>query len=233
MCHVYLISKAAVFFLVIYSNCSWFCFCSKVEQRNIAQACSGRNLQQTEATATKMPALKVTLLPCNSTACLRFGTPDTNGLCEDCYRKKVNTQPSTTSTTEASKQQRGPSVSGNYRSAQTTTQNRQFSNSSQSASCVLPGPVQVSQTQRSGVRHQNSNSGNDDISGQKCHGTNCTLFGTPETSGYCSRCFLESTIPLSYPHSIPGNVHKIIIVHVALSISTDVYPGCQRFAQTV
>ncbi|KAJ7378444.1 hypothetical protein OS493_022978 [Desmophyllum pertusum] len=60
----------------------------------------------------KWPALKVTLLPCNSTACLRFGTPDTNGLCEDCYRKKVNTQPSTTSTTEASKQQRGPSVSG-------------------------------------------------------------------------------------------------------------------------
>ena len=162
-------------------------------------------------TATSKKTAKVTQLPCTSTGCLRFGTPEKNGLCEQCYLEKGNTPPSPTSTSEAN-QKRGPGITGNLRSAQTSTQNRQFGYGSHE----LPGPVQVSQIQSppygSRVRHSSSNSGDDDINGLRCRGTNCNLFGTPETNGYCSRCFLESTIPLSYPHSVPGTCNVTIII---------------------
>lgn len=197
---------------------SFVCFFSKVEQRrNTVETSSGRNLQQTEATAAKK---KLQLLPCTSTACMKFGTPGQNGLCDDCYRKKGIRQQGASSTAEANEQQ-GSSISGNLHSAQTTVQNHPIGNSSaQPAYYGLPGPVQVSQTQSPSYESGMANSGNDAFHGQKCRGTNCTLFGTPETNGYCSRCFLESTIPLSYPHSIPGNVSWVsMIIITVFSIS--------------
>ena len=138
-----------------------------------------------------------------------FGIPEQNGLCDDCYRKKGRRHQSASSAAGASNHQ-GSSISGNFHSTQATAQNRQFSSSSaQPRSFGLQDPVQDSQPQspsyESGMARQNSNAGNDAFYSQKCRGTNCTLFGTPETNGYCSRCFLESTIPQSYPHSIPGN----------------------------
>ena len=173
-----------------------------MEQRNIAETSSGRNLQQTEAAAAKK---KATLLPCPSKGCMQFGPPEKNGLCDDCYHKNGNRQQGASAATGANEQQ----VSNHTRdrhNTHTTVENHQFSNSSHG----LQGPVQVSQIQspsyESGASGQYSSSGNDTFFGQKCHGTNCTLFGTPETNGYCSRCFLESTIPQSYPHSIPGIV---------------------------
>ena len=145
--------------------------------------------------------MKVTELPCKTMACLRFGTPEKNGLCELCYLGRRRIQQRSTLSSEVH-QNKGQVIRGNSHNLPTPTQNRQFGYD-------LPEPVQVSQPQSpqygSQVRQSQSNSGSCDISGQKCRGTNCTLFGTPETNGYCSRCFLESTIPLSYPHSVPGN----------------------------
>ena len=174
-----------------------------MEQRNIAETSSGRNLLQTEAAAAKK---KVTLLPCPSKGCMQFGCTEKNGLCDDCYRKKGGQQQQSASAASGTNERQRSNHMGELHNTRTTVENHQFSNSSQE----LQGPVQVSQVQsppyESGASGQNASSGNDAFHGQRCHGTNCTLFGTPETNGYCSRCFLESTIPLSYPHSIPGNV---------------------------
>jgi len=175
-----------------------------VEQRNIAETSSGRNLQQTEATAAKK---KAQLLPCSSKGCMQFGSPDKNGLCDDCYHKKGNQQQGASAACGAIEQQQGSNHTWDLRSTHTTAENRQFGSSCHG----LQGPVQVSQIQSpsyvSSANRQNSSSGNGAFHSQRCRGTNCTLFGTRETNGYCSRCFLESTIPPSYPHSIPGNVH--------------------------
>jgi len=179
-------------------------FFPKVEQRNIVETSSGRNLQQTEATVAKK---KATLLPCSSTGCMQFGSPDKSGLCDDCYNKKGNRQRGASAATGANEQQQGSNHTWDLRNTHTTAENHQFGNSSHG----LQGPVQVSQIQspsyESGASGQFSSSENGAFHGRKCRGTTCNLFGTPETNGYCSRCFLESTIPLSYPHSVPGNVH--------------------------
>ena len=173
-----------------------------MEQRNIAETSSGRNIQQAEATTAKK---KANLLPCPSVGCMQFGSPEKNGLCDDCYRKKGNQQQGASAATGANELQ-GSNQRWELHNTHTTVENHQFSNSSHG----LQGPVQVSQIHspscESGMSGQSSSSGNGAFDGQRCRGTNCTLFGTPETNGYCSRCFLESTIPLSYPHSIPGNV---------------------------
>lgn len=179
-------------------------FFSKVEQSNIAETSSGSNIQQTEATAAKK---KATLLPCPSKGCMQFGSPEKNGLCDDCYHKKGNQQQGASAATGANEQQQASNHTWDLRNTHNTVENHQFGNRSYG----LQGPVQVSQIQspsyESGTSGQNSSLGNGALHGQKCCGTNCTLFGTPEMNGYCSRCFLESTIPQSYPHSIPGNVH--------------------------
>ena len=172
-----------------------------MEQRNIAETSSGRNIQQAEGTTAKK---KASLLPCSSMGCMQFGSPEKNGLCDDCYHKKGNQQQGASAATGVTEQ--GSNQRWELHNTHTTAENHQFSNNSHE----LQGPVQVSQIHspscESGMSGQSSSSGNGAFDGQRCHGTNCTLFGTPETNGYCSRCFLESTIPLSYPHSIPGNV---------------------------
>lgn len=186
---------------------------------------TSQGMNQTEiatatATAKKM-AVKVTELPCTTTGCLRFGTPEKNGLCEQCY--PVERRIRRGSSTEAHQNQ-APGLRENPRSSPTPTQNRQFGYD-------LPGPVQVSQPQNSlyapRARQTQSNSGSDDISGQKCRGTNCTLFGTPETNGFCSRCFLESTVPLSYPHSVPD---FSTASHPATVVQRCTVTGCDRTA---
>ncbi|XP_078372185.1 uncharacterized protein LOC144655885 isoform X2 [Oculina patagonica] len=202
---------------------------NQVEQRNTVETSSGRNLQQTEATAAKK---KLQLLPCTTTACLNFGTPGQNGLCDDCYRKKDIRQQGAPSIAGANKRQVS-SISGSMHSAQTTSQNHHFSNSSaEPAYYGLPGPVQVSQTQSPSYEAGTANSGNDAFHDQKCRGTNCTLFGTPETNGYCSRCFLESTIPLSYPHSIPDFPPQVSPSPAAAPHTTEKcrVTGCANFA---
>ena len=184
-----------------------------MEQRNANfQATSGRSLQQTEPSgATKKP-VSATPMPCTSTGCLRFGTPGKSGLCEVCFRKQAYQRPTTTSASQTNKQW-GLSSSNSLYTTCPTQQNRQMANSAQPASYALQEPVQVSHEQSpsplygAASRRHGSNSGSveETVQGQRCRGTNCTLFGTPETNGYCFRCFLESTIPQSGPSSIPGS----------------------------
>ena len=186
-----------------------------MEQRNASiLSNSSRSFQRTEPPSS--PTKKsggVTQMPCNSTGCLRFGTPEKDGLCEECYLKKRNARPTATSATQANKPQRVGNSNSLY-ATHHTEQNRQFVNSTHPASYSLQGPVQVSQTQSppygSGGRRHDFNSGSIEgsVQGLKCRGTNCHLFGTPEMNGYCSRCFMESTIPQSGPCSVPGNELK-------------------------
>ena len=140
---------------------------------------------------------------------MQFGALGKNGLCEECFHKKGKSQLSATAS-QGNHQQ----ISSNGHSLYTTRpteQNRQLVGSSLPATSTLKEPIQVCQSQsppyRAGGRRRESNSEDveENVQGQRCRGTNCTLFGTPETNGYCSRCFLESTIPQSGPSSIPGN----------------------------
>ena len=183
-----------------------------MEQRYTSvQANSSRSFQQTEPPPS--PTKKtggVTPMPCNSTGCLRFGTPEKDGLCEECFLKTRNARPTASSAPQANKPQRVGNGNSVY-TARHTEQNQLFVNSSYPGSYTLQGPVQVSQTQSppygSGGRRHDFYSGSIEgsVQGSKCRGTNCHLFGTPEMNGYCSRCFMESTIPQSGPCSVPGN----------------------------
>ena len=166
-----------------------------MEQRNAHIPSSSARTIQPSATlpATKM----VTTVPCTSTECLQFGTPEKNGFCDEYFHKKGKVRP------------RAPAAKGDQQhSSRATEQTPQMVAGFVPTSYPLKDPVQVCQAQSppygSRVRHHSGNA-EDDVQGQRCCGTNCTLFGTPETNGYCSRCFLESTIPQSGPVSIPGN----------------------------
>ena len=199
---IWVIHSYQVFLLWSHLHCyGWFFL--KVEQRNIANTSSGRNHPQTEATVGKK---KAALVPCPSKGCMQFGSPEQNGLCDNCYHKKGYNQQQGASVASGANEQQGSNHMGDLHNTHTTVENHQLRNTSYG----LQGPVQVSQipspSYESGMSSQYSGLGNDACHGQKCRGTNCNLFGTPQTNGYCFRCFLESTIPLSYPHSIPGNV---------------------------
>ena len=187
-----------------------------MQQRNTNNQAS-HSLQQTSTAATK----KAASLPCSSMGCLRFGTLEKNGLCDVCFGKKGNPGPNVVPAPQTNQQQSSRNVQSLHTTLP-TEQNRQFGNIAQPASVGLHGPVQVSQTQSpphasGGRRHvSNSTSVDENVQGLRCRGTNCTLFGTPEMNGYCSRCFLESTIPQSGPTSIPGNTY-LYMTECALS----------------
>lgn len=165
------------------------------------QPSSSENMQQTEQLAKK--AGSVNPMPCNSQGCLNFGTPDKNGLCEACFLKKGNARRTTTSASSFNTSQ-GFTNSSSLYGTQPMEQSRQFGNSAHSSSSTLQHPVQVCQSQS--PHYQSAGLGPfHNVQGLRCRGTNCTLFGTPEMNGYCSQCFLESTIPQSGPCSVPGN----------------------------
>lgn len=173
---------------------------NQVQQRTAnLQPSSSENMQQTEQLAKK--AGSVNPMPCNSQGCLNFGTPDKNGLCEACFLKKGNARRTTTSASSFNTSQ-GFTNSSSLYGTQPMEQSRQFGNSAHSSSSTLQHPVQVCQSQS--PHYQSAGLGPfHNVQGLRCRGTNCTLFGTPEMNGYCSQCFLESTIPQSGPCSVP------------------------------
>ena len=181
-----------------------FCIYLKVEQRNIStRLSSARSVQPTVTSAATKKGASVTSMPCTSTGCLRFGTQEKNGHCDECVLKARRVQPSAP-----------PSKGSQQHSSRSMEATPRMVGNFVPSSCPLKDPVQVCQTQSppygARVRRHDAYSGNaeDDVHGRKCRGTNCKLFGTPETNGHCSRCFLESTIPQSGPASIPGENYK-------------------------
>lgn len=160
-----------------------------------------RKPQPTEPEATGMKFCATKPLPCQSKGCMSFGTRNRNYLCEKCFRKKGNppsTDPFSPQTTRSQGVDRGLG-------ARPVQRNRHVDDSNEAD--ALNFPVQVCQSQspayRSTELERFLSSGRNNVQGRECRQDNCPLFGTPEMNGYCSRCFLDITIPQSGPCSVP------------------------------
>ena len=164
-----------------------------------------RTLQTTEPVATTKKAGVKNPLPCTTPGCLNFSIQGVDGLCEECLRKKGNSPLLAESAPQSNNSQ---GFNSGFVS-RPVEQNRHFDSI---AAGPLHLPVQVCQAQSHLYRSEEAVRFGGNVHGMKCRQENCTLFGTPETNGYCSRCFLDSTIPQSGPFSIPGDVMTIIIV---------------------
>ena len=147
----------------------------------------------------------VAAVPCKTVGCLRFGTQEKNGLCEVCFQQNPLQnevgQGSHTPTTEAQLGQ--PAV--------VPPQHHQPPTRLSSPTLI---PVQVSRLQSSLAVQPNSQSNPTAAGpiGHRCRRPMCKMFGASETGGLCSRCFAESTMVVSYPHSVPGAYHIIMII---------------------
>ena len=129
--------------------------------------------------------------PCKTVGCLSFGTSQTNGLCEICLSHDQ------------------AQASGNSQAGETQT-----------GASATPQPAQpVPGLQRSKVPVQVASRSSwatatpqDVISGQRCKRPMCTMFGTSELGGLCSKCFAEKTMVSAYPNSVPGGYQYCFFV---------------------
>ncbi|XP_068699124.1 tumor necrosis factor alpha-induced protein 3-like isoform X1 [Montipora foliosa] len=170
---------------------------NKVKARTASVPTSpSRTLQTTEPVATTKKAGVKNPLPCTTPGCLNFSIQGVDGLCEECLRKKGNSALLAESAPQSNNSQ---GFNSGFVS-RPVEQNRHFDSI---AAGPLHLPVQVCQTQSHLYRSEEAARFGGNVQGMKCRQENCTLFGTPEMNGYCSRCFLESTIPQSGPFSIP------------------------------
>ena len=154
---------------------------------------------------TGSKALRGGMMPCASKGCLKFGTPDKRGLCENCFHNHLAEANLSLEHSSGGV----PATTGNLRGGQ-SYEPPQHQGHSTTVSYSTLGPVQVSQMQSPLTRIYTASASNnmeETLKYQQCRSANCMLYGTPETNGFCSRCFLEATISPSYPHSVPGWSH--------------------------